>query len=156
MFPARVKLSPSTVCHPMLWKASLILHLSIWQCPSNINSFFLNQNTERKKEKNDIDIKNLSQFWFLWLKWSNTYIFVIRTCIAMGKYIGLFKLLTFLIFHLLVTPPSNSYPTYWSTAWMASKVLFKARGPCFHISISTDKCFTKNHWQVEFSFGFQN
>ena len=106
MFPARVKLSPSTVCHPMLWKASLILHLSIWQCPSNINSFFLNQNTERKKEKNDIDIKNLSQFWFLWLKWSNTYIFVIRTCIAMGKYIGLFKLLTFLIFHLMVNNPN--------------------------------------------------
>ena len=38
---------------------------------------------------------------------SNTYIFVIRTCIAMGKYIGLFKLLTFSIFHLLVTPPSG-------------------------------------------------
>ena len=36
-----------------------------------------------------------------------SYIFVIRTYIAMGKYIGFFKLLTFTIFHLLVTPPNT-------------------------------------------------
>ena len=33
---------------------------------------------------------------------------MIRAYITMGKYIVLFKLLTFFIFHLLVTPPTTT------------------------------------------------